>query len=371
MNLMLQIALIKSFAQRVLPASPALLAAIFALQTQNAIAQSVLLSNLKTSEQASPASQGQRSVLTTGKPKMTEFSDPFLQPNAASKSPSRASSILQSSDVDETLISPQPNVSTGAHEDLDALLWLRTSAEYDALTRQAFVAATHKLGEAIVDPDWEAVVPSERANGSSKSTSNMRPPCVIVDVDETILDNSVFQVELIQSDSEYQLDAWNQFVQRRSSPAIEGAVEFVQACRASGVVVFFVTNRESTVEAATRENLIAQGLMATSDPDRILSKNEQPNWTSDKSSRRRAVAQKYRVVLLIGDDLNDFLSAKNLTIEQRSQFYQANKKNWGRSWFVIPNPNYGSWEQTTYGNDYQAPLEKKRELKMQTLSGGS
>ncbi len=308
------------------------------------------------------AASEQHSVLRKLPAKDDTVPDPFLNPSIPPASPPDVGAILQSSGVEDALESPKSS-PRGAHEDLDALLWLRTSVEFDALTRQAFAAATQKLGEALVDPDWEALVAAERTGAASAS----RPPCVIVDVDETMLDNSGFQLERIQSDTEYETDIWNKFVKRRASPAIEGAADFVKACRASGVKVFFVTNREAKVEAATRDNLISQGLMTASDPDQILSKNEQPDWTSDKASRRSIVAQNYRVLLLVGDDLNDFLSAKNLTIAQRKLLFQAHQKNWGQSWFVVPNPNYGSWEQATIGNDYSAPLEKKRALKMQTL----
>ena len=357
--------------------------AVFVLPAKNVSAQSVLLSSLKTSEQMASinasggvlpkalpkalprgsASLGRPLLLQKLPPRKNTVADPFLNPGAPPASPSQMGSASQSSCVvEDALVSPKP-ASRDAHEDLDALLWLRTSVEFDALTRQTFAAATQKLGEALVNPDWHALVEAERT-GAAKPD---RPPCVVVDVDETLLDNSVFQLERIQSDTEYQTDVWNEFVQRRASPAIEGAVDFVKACRAGGVKVFFVTNREAKVEAATRDNLISQGLMNSSDPDQILSKDEQPEWTSDKATRRREVGQKYRVLLLVGDDLNDFLSAKNLTIAQRKQLYVANQKNWGQSWFVVPNPNYGSWEQATIGNDYRAPLEKKRELKMRTL----
>ena len=340
---------------------------IAVLLMQNARAQSVLLSNLKTSEQMISfegfTTSGQRSVLQNGLTDSDLVPESFfLSPSVGATSPSRVGSMLESPGAEDALV-PTESASRGTHEDLDAVLWLRTSVEYDALTRQAFAAATEKLGEALVDPGWEALVQTEREGTASAS----RPPCVIVDVDETMLDNSVFQLERIQSDTEYETDVWNEFVQRRASPAIEGATDFVQACRASGVQVFFVTNREARVEAATRDNLISQGLMDASDPDQILSRSEQPDWTSDKASRRRLVAQNYRVLLLVGDDLNDFLSAKSLTIKQRKQLFQAHQDNWGQSWFMVPNPNYGSWEQATIGNDYRAPLEKKRELKMQTL----
>lgn len=329
------------------------------LWANNAFSQSILLSNLKSSDQPGTSDPKTAKVERSAAAKTD---DPFLQPEKSLLPPPRVSSILESADVDNTLLDSRNAKYAGGHEDLDALLWLRTSAEFDALTQQTFNAAIEKLGEALVDSTWNALVSGERP----EVPSNL-PPCVIVDVDETMLDNSIFQLELIQSDTQYTPEVWNAFVQRRSSPSIVGAVDFVDACRASGVKVFFVTNREAIVESATRDNLIAQGLMSESDPDRILSKNEQPNWSSDKTSRRRAVAQKYRVLLLIGDDLNDFVSAKNLTIGQRQQRFAANKSNWGKAWFVIPNPNYGNWEQATYDYQHNTSIQEKRQLKLQTL----
>ncbi|MDB4766392.1 5'-nucleotidase [bacterium] len=317
--------------------------------------QSVLLSNLKSLDAPQTESAVARSLAATA-------DDPFLKPDTTASSSPRVSSILETADVDDALLATPKSISAGSHEDLDALLWLRTAAEYDALTRQTYNAAIEKLGEALVDADWNALDSSELSNSKTN-----QPPCVIVDVDETVLDNSTFQLELIKSNAEYTPQAWNAFVQRSDSPAVEGAVEFMAACRASGVKVFFVTNREASVEASTRRNLIVQGLMTSSDPDRILSKNEQPSWTSDKTSRRLAVAEKYRILLLIGDDLNDFISAKNLPITERQQLYLSHKAKWGRSWFVLPNPNYGNWEQATYDYQNGASINEKRQLKLKTL----
>lgn len=270
----------------------------------------------------------------------------------------------QPTSADATQQKFQSPVAQG-HEDLDALLWLRTSPEFDALTRQTFAAATYQLGQALVDPSWNAQALAER--DATIQTTEQLPPCVIVDVDETILDNSLYQLELIRDDGQYDPDQWNQFVDRKVSGVIEGAAEFLQACRAADVKVFFVTNRDASVETATRENLIAQNLMAVTDPDRILSKDEYPGWTSDKTSRRQAVAEKYRILLLVGDDLNDFIAAKNLTIDQRQQLYQQHQSKWGQSWFVLPNPNYGGWEQATYGYQNGATIDQKRALKRETL----
>ena len=321
-------------------------------------AQSILLSSLKSSDSSQSNSANDLASSETD-------NDPFVQPSTPAKSSPRISSVLEIASADKTIpaMPATPKMDhAGSHEDLDALLWLRTSAEYDALTRQTYNAAIEKLGQALVDASWNALDASEQSN----SIIDL-PPCVIVDVDETVLDNSTFQLNLIKSNTEYTPKAWNDFVRQSDSPAVEGAVEFVAACRSSGVKVFFVTNREVSVESSTRNNLINQRLMTPRDPDRILSKNEEPDWTSDKTSRRLAVSEKYRVLLLIGDDLNDFISAKNLPITKRQQLYLSNKANWGRSWFVLPNPNYGNWEQATYDYQNGASADQKREMKMKAL----
>lgn len=340
---------------------------------------SILLKNLRTQE--APVSQSDRQnrqerLARPSRPTRSTPSQTPLRSRRRSPQPTGRLGVLtegldssgsqsRRSRVTGAVTPTLRSSSADGHEDLDALLWLRTSPEFDALTRQTFAAATYQLGQALVDPDWNAQVPAER-NSASASTGPL-PTCVILDVDETVLDNSLYQLELIRDDGQFDPKRWNEFVDRRVSTVVEGAAEFLQACRSADVKVFFVTNRDAAVEAATRENLISQKLMTSTDPDRILSKGEFPDWTSDKTSRRQAVAQKYRVLLLVGDDLNDFVSAKNLTVDQRQQLYNRYQNNWGRSWFVLPNPNYGGWEQATYQNQNGATIEQKRALKRQTL----
>jgi acid phosphatase len=74
-------------------------------------------------------------------------------------------------------------------------------------------------------------------------------------------------------------------------------------------------------------------------------KGEQEGWTSEKKSRREEVAKKYRIVMLFGDDLGDFLAdvKTNITPQDRDRLVSENKVNWGRKWFMLPNPTYGSW----------------------------
>jgi acid phosphatase len=281
-----------------------------------------------------------------------------------------AQSILQKYLKTDVSSSTATRTETGlplnGHEDLDATLWVRFAAEYKAITRQTFVAATRQLSAAIASPTWTAIV----SDGSSPSTQqSRRPVCVIMDVDETVLDNSAYQQELILNNRSFSGESWSRFVNSKVSPAVPGAKSFVDTCRRMGVAVFFVTNRDFSLEPATRENLISEGLLRPSDPDVILSKNERPEWTSGKSVRRNSIAASYRVLMLVGDDLNDFLFVKKSNLQQRTQLAEKHQRYWGERWFMLPNPDYGSWEMAVTSGSKNSTAAEKTRQKMKTLGG--
>ncbi len=252
-----------------------------------------------------------------------------------------------------------------AHEDLDAVLWVQTSAEYGAIARQTFRAARSAVGDALVNSKWTASMEQQMlADGKDKDWLQSLPPAVVMDVDETVLDNSRFQVGLIESGNEYSPERWKEFVNKKVSTAIPGSVDFVHALRAAGVTPIFVTNREHVVEPATRENLIAVGLMKESDPDLIFTKYEKEEWTSNKQTRRLELANKYRILLLLGDDLNDFVETEyHSSSEARRRTAEQFKQWFGERWFVFPNPSYGGWEQSLYNWENAVSIETKRQRK--------
>ena len=253
-----------------------------------------------------------------------------------------------------------------AHEDLDATLWVKGASEYRAITQQTFLAAASQLAAAIRDKNWSAVVvdgvPAEREFVDRRRAF---PVCVIVDVDETVLDNSNYQRELISSGQQFSPTSWEQFAKLGASPAVPGAKFFLDNCRRLGVTVFFVTNRDVSLEAVTRQNLVKQQLMLSTDDDVILCKNERAEWTSGKSVRRQAIAEKYRVLLIVGDDLNDFLPVRDRSLTDRTQIADRYWQYWGRRWFMLPNPNYGSWEVavTQQAADDSASAKRQQKLK--------
>jgi acid phosphatase len=227
------------------------------------------------------------------------------------------------------------------HPTLYATLWQQTSAEYRAIAMQAYAAAREVLPLALADSGWTAAVEQEDADFSSL------PPAVILDVDETVLDNSPQQARVILEGRSFDPDAWARWVDEARAPPVPGAVEFLALADSLEVAVFYVTNRDAPLERATRENLEAMGMPLDPQVDTVLARGEREDWTSDKTSRRAWVAERYRIVLLVGDDFNDFVAAR-LPRDERDRLVERYRERWGDRWIVLPNPIYGSWEGALY-----------------------
>jgi 5'-nucleotidase (lipoprotein e(P4) family) len=250
-------------------------------------------------------------------------------------------------------------------EGLNATAWVQTAAEAKIAARQAYFLAAHQLDEGLKDPNWSAAV--EQSLPFSKL-----PPAIILDLDETVLDNSFYQARLVRADAPYSSQSWGKWVAQADAQAIPGAAAFLKYANDKGVQIYYITNRSQGEEAATRENLRRLGLPIQGPADHVLTTGEQPDWTSDKTSRRRFVAQTNRVVLLVGDDLNDFVPAKPMSLQQRLDLLEKYSSLWGERWILLSNPLYGSWEGALF--DYQNGLSRQEMLKrkynaMQTREG--
>lgn len=243
------------------------------------------------------------------------------------------------------------------HERMHAVLWVQTAAEYRVFATTAYDRARSALEEALAHPTCSAML--EQAAGCESL-----PPAVILDLDETVLDNTPFEGALIEQRAVFSRAKWDEWVAEAQAPAVPGAVDFINFAEHKGVRVLFVTNRRASHESATRANLERLGIRLPVSPDTVLSEGEQPDWTSDKSSRRAFLAKQYRVLLLVGDDLGDFVSGARDAPERRSELAGRHTDHWGRSWFLIPNPIYGSWEEMLYakGLSGQQVLDVKRSL---------
>ncbi len=231
-------------------------------------------------------------------------------------------------------------------------LYVQSAAEHHILTLQAYHWAQTQLDVALADKNWTA------AAEQTGPFQNL-PPAVILDVDETVLDNSPYQAQLIQNGATYNSKTWNAWCEQSRAKAIPGAVEFCNYARQKGVTVFYVTNRRANLLEATRRNLKATGFPLQTSMETIFPRTD----SSDKGTRRKTIAQKYRILLLIGDNAGDCFSGfTHASTAKRDSLVRIYQSYWGSKWIVLPNPMYGDWESALYNYDYGMPAADKLKL---------
>jgi 5'-nucleotidase (lipoprotein e(P4) family) len=249
-----------------------------------------------------------------------------------------------------------------ANDLLNAVLWMQRSVEFKASALTAFALARIRLDQALADPKWTAVIPKEQV-GSAQPL----PPAVIMDIDETLLDNSGYQAWMALKDTTFDPKTWNAYVNTVTSVAIPGAVEFAKYAADRGVKVFYVSNRTAAEEPATRKNLEKFGFPLDDKLDTVLTAREQPDWGSAKGTRRAHVARSYRVLLNVGDNFGDFVDEYRGSEADRLKVLEEHKARWGREWIMLPNPAYGSFESAPYAHDFKLSNADKRKAKRAVL----
>jgi acid phosphatase len=260
---------------------------------------------------------------------------------------------------------PAPTQTVPADDNLNAVAWVQTSVEYKALTTQTYRNAAARLDEALNQTNWDALAPNERAN----ATTGLKP-AVVLDIDETVLDNSAYQARLVRSGKDFDSASWNQWVDEKQAKAIPGVVDFARAANAKGVTLIYITNRKQEQKDATIANLKAVGLPVASN-DVVLGAGTKVDGcdekSGDKNCRRRLIGQQYRVLMQFGDQLGDFVKIATNTRAGRDALY-AEYGNWfGERWFVLPGPTYGSWEPALFNNDWKQSRDARRQAKRDAL----
>lgn len=238
-----------------------------------------------------------------------------------------------------------------AHDNLDAVLWLQASTEYAAVTEGIYAAASATLRERIQADPGAAV-----------------DLAVVLDVDETVLDNSRYQAQLVLDDATYGSETWDRWIALRAAAGVPGAVEFIRTSQSLGVHVALVTNRTCrqrpgmTASCPQKDDTLADlerlgvdtasvslFLRGDSPPPRcraMLTGAEQDDgrWSSDKTSRRACVSVDREIVMLFGDQLGDFTEAPRSASAGSGRRLAADYDEfWGKTWFMLPNPTYGDW----------------------------
>src|SRR5260370_29036872 len=177
-----------------------------------------------------------------------------------------------------TAQSNQPPADNGYIE--GAVLWQQSSGERRALSYQAFA-----LARMMLDRDLRM----NRRHG--------KPRAVIVDLDETILHNSLNEGMQVRNHVNFNQNDWTDWVNRAEATAVPGSVEFLNYAAARGVTVFYVTNRHDLQKQGTATNLKKLGFPNVNDQT-LLAQIDPKN--PSKEPRRQSVGAKYRIVLLMG-----------------------------------------------------------------------
>ena len=253
---------------------------------------------------------------------------------------------------------PAPN------DNLNSTYWTQNSIEFKANALTAYQLATIRLDQALADKNWTA------APGEQTGKYQDLPPAVILDVDETVLDNSMFQAWMVLNDKTFSSKTWGPFVNSVTSRVIPGSLEFTKYADAKGVKIFYISNRTGDLEEATRKNLEKFGYPMGGNVDTVILKKERKEWSSSKKGVRRAhVTKDYRVLLLIGDNFGDFVDGYKGSPKERLALWEENRSKWGKQWIMISNPTYGSWESGSFGHNYKLSREEQRQKKLDGLQG--
>jgi 5'-nucleotidase (lipoprotein e(P4) family) len=224
-------------------------------------------------------------------------------------------------------------------------LWHQQSAEYKALCFQAYNLA------------------SERINKMAGESYKGKPRAIITDCDETILDNSPLYARLIMENKEYNHAEWKSWTDLSMAEPIPGSVEFFQLAHNLGFTIFYVSNRDTSEVENTLKNLINLGF-----PDALKSNMLFMSTTSSKEERRQMIMKNYDIVMLLGDNLNDFSDIfRRKTVAERSYQTDISKEEWGKKFIVLPNDIYGEWENAFYNYNSNLTVSQKDSCRMELL----
>ena len=222
-----------------------------------------------------------------------------------------------------------------------ASLYQQKAAEYRALCLQAFNIARLRVDENL-------------------QTMAAKPKAIITDIDETILDNSAYEVHQTLQGKDYESASWYQWTDMSNADTVPGAPSFLKYAASKGITIFYITNREERERAGTLLNLQKFNLPNADNAHLLVRQG-----ISSKEIRRQVVATTHDVILLLGDNLADFSSMfDKKMLDERRQNTDELAAAFGKKFIVIPNPVYGDWESSINKYNYTlSPAQKDSVIK--------
>lgn len=220
------------------------------------------------------------------------------------------------------------------------------AAEYRALCYQAYNSAHWNLAALIKQPA-------------------AKPWAIMTDIDETVLDNSPYQVHQSLQDKDFDQQSWYGWTRRADADTVPGALHFFQYAASLDVEIFYVSNRDLSENEATIDNLKKYGF-PFADAQHVRLKST----TSSKIPRRDSIAMTHTIIMQVGDNLNDLNgSFEKKSIDQRFKVTDGLSNAFGATLIVLPNPSYGEWENALFQYRHDlAPSQKDSLLKVMLRS---
>jgi len=236
------------------------------------------------------------------------------------------------------------NAKIADHPILMATLYNYFAAEYQALCYQAYNVA------------------KERTILLHKTFPKKKNMAIVLDIDETVLNNSPYQAKMIQINAHYD-SCWNTWCRQADAKPVPGAVSFLKYADSLGFNIFYVSNRkEKAVKTATLANLKKFGFPQADENHLFLRTS-----TSNKEARRQKISKNYEIVLLAGDNLGDFYEDP-AGFKSRTNKMKSLKNEFGKKYIVLPNAMYGNWPSSLRLFSKHPPVDSL--LKVMTESFG-
>lgn len=227
--------------------------------------------------------------------------------------------------------------------------WLYGSGEGGAASIQAYHGFRDFVLAAARARPAESVVLAEGSTLAAPSflPCGDRPLAVVLDVDETAIQNLGYEYDEAARGLTYDTPRWNRFEATGAGAVLPmpGAVTALDAIRAAGVTVIFNSNRLAEHAAQTRAAIEGAGLGPARPRETLWLKGDL-GAGSQKDPRRREISRRYCVVAMAGDQLGDFsdlFNARPLGVAERRRAATTRPfaALWGNGWFMLSNPVYG------------------------------
>lgn len=228
---------------------------------------------------------------------------------------------------------------------VNATAWMQNAGEYKALTIQAYQLAQIRLAQILTQEVSE------------------KPRAIVLDIDETVLDNSPYQAYQIENKKNFNQEDWNKWTRLALAEPIAGALNFLNFTKNNGVEIFYVSNRSEAERVPTLENLQKKNF-PYADNDHLILKTDK----SSKESRRQKLSEKYNIVLFFGDNLSDFsdMYYYNNDGKTSSEKVLEHPELFGSKFIILPNAMYGDWESSIYKKNTDKKLSNEQ-VKMKSL----